>query len=161
MSNHHAEILCSIPTMATKMTAEAQVITHWAFWLIMECYVQLSKCFLLNHLHWDYIIMSVALVGWLVCQTISPLIGQSLNFRFNYSSIILETTLTGVNYLNYPFSRSSSRSFWSRSNWLGLIINQENSVTPFTILLQEVNLVFPVLMHVISISFAIIYVANK
>ena len=85
-------------------------------------------------------------VSWSVRRTI----GQSLYWTVNPSS--MEITLTGVNYLNYPFSRSSSWSFRSRGDWLGLIINQEYSFTPLTI--ARLQFCFPsLLMHVISVQF--------
>ena len=78
-------------------------------------------------------------VSWLARQSVTQAVSWPatlLVYKGHHSG--MEITITHVNCLTYPFSRSSSWSFWSRGNWLGLIINQVYSFTPLTIARSEI-----------------------
>ena len=82
-----------------------------------------------------------------VCKSVvaSQSVARSVSWSCSHLTLGLSfwhgnNSNSGVNCLTYPFSRPSSWPFRSRGNWLGLIIKQEYSFTPFK--LQELKFVF-------------------
>ena len=138
------------PCDGRKITAEAQdncvtsvhfsVLNHPMLdWCYCQCQIQFTLAAVNKFLGWPTSMSVSRLASQSVSQSVSRSVSWSATLLQGYYSG-MKMTLIGVSYLTYPFSWSSSWSFRTRGNWLGLIIKQEYSLTPFK--LQELKFVF-------------------